>query len=454
MKGDIKMSFRKCLILSIIILFTVMIFNGIAECSEMEAGNRETGTNKQDTETKAPENWYDDLFFKDDSFTFQFIRVLGSAYGGGADLGECVQTARRIKEGVDESWFREWSRTANRVYEMAKKFEKEDHTVSAREAYFRACNYYRSAGFYMHSKENIAKSIITWSNSRESFRRAISSLDNVKQIKIPYQGITLPGYFIKTKNGGIKPPLLIVHTGFDGTGEELYFSVGQAAAKRGYNCLIFEGPGQGAALRKQNLHFRYDWEKVVTPVVDYALKRPDVDENKIALMGISMGGYLAPRAMAFEHRIKACIANGGVYDFSAPAYKAIGADGQKLLETDPAEFNKMIEEFTKKSTYTRWFYNNGMWAFGAKSPADLMLKIKKYNLKGVAQKIRCRMLVINSEADTLTGGQAQKLYDKLTCPKEFILFAREQTAQAHCQMGARGISNEIIFNWLDRVFGK
>jgi alpha-beta hydrolase superfamily lysophospholipase len=92
----------------------------------------------------------------------------------------------------------------------------------------------------------------------------------------------------------VKRPLLIVHTGFDGTGEELYFSTASFAVRRGYNVLIFEGPGQGGVIRTQKIPFRPDWETVVTPVVDYALSRREVDPRKIALMGISFGGYFAP----------------------------------------------------------------------------------------------------------------------------------------------------------------
>ncbi len=67
-----------------------------------------------------------------------------------------------------------------------------------------------------------------------------------------------------------------------------------AAVRRGYNCLTFEGPGQGEVIREQGLPFRYDWEKVVTPVVDYALSRPEVDPRKVALFGISLGGVPGP----------------------------------------------------------------------------------------------------------------------------------------------------------------
>ena len=73
---------------------------------------------------------------------------------------------------------------------------------------------------------------------------------------------------------------LIAQTGFDGTGEEMFYSIGRAALERGYNLIIFEGPGQGGALRAQGLHFRHEWEKAVTPVVDFALRQKEVDPGE------------------------------------------------------------------------------------------------------------------------------------------------------------------------------
>ncbi|KKK72188.1 hypothetical protein LCGC14_2906400, partial [marine sediment metagenome] len=270
-------------------------------------------------------------------------------------------------------------------------------------------------------------------------------------ITIPYEKTTLPGYFVKGKTNLEKPPLLIIHTGFDGTGEELYFEIAYFAEKRGYNCLIFEGPGQGAVIRLQNIPFRYDWEKVVTPVVDYAITRNGVDSNKIALIGISMGGYLAARAVAFEHRIKACIADGGIFDFSEDRYKSMPKELIELLKTDKAKFNEYIGEVMEKDVTARWFFNNGMMVFGVHSPADVMLTIRKYTLKDVVQYIKADMLIIDSESDYTLKGQAKKLYDNLKSPKDFYLFTKDQSAQAHCQMGAIAISNEVIFNWLDKI---
>ncbi|MFH1593269.1 MAG: serine hydrolase [Candidatus Omnitrophota bacterium] len=398
------------------------------------------------------ENWYDNLIFKDKSFTFEFIRAIGYSYEGGADIGECISTAKRIKDGDIQSWYDEWLKTANRVYELAERFEREGNIISAREAYFRASNYYRSAGFYMHSERLRPRALKTWKQSKKSFLKAISSMDNIEPVKIPYEKTTLPGYFIKTKNAEEKPPLLVVHTGFDGTGEELYFEVGLAAIKRGYNCLIFEGPGQGEVVRIQKIPYRYDWEKAVIPVIDYAISRPEVDRDKIALMGISMGGYLAPRAAAFDHRLKACVANGGIFDFAESMYKGFPPEMMELLRTDPEQFNVEIEKSFVKSTEIRWFFENGMWTFGVKTPAELILAMEKFTLKDVVKQIRCNTLIIDSEDDMFFKGQAEKLYRELDCSKDYILFTRNQTAQAHCQMGATAISNEIIFNWLDKVF--
>jgi len=293
--------------------------------------------------------------------------------------------------------------------------------------------------------------MISWRKSKESFLRALRYMPNITPITIPYEKTTLPGYFVKGKTHLKRPPLLIIHTGFDGTGEELYFEIAHFAAKRGYNCLIFEGPGQGAVIRLQNIPFRYDWEKVVTPVVDYAITRNDVDSNKIALIGISMGGYLAPRAVAFEHRIKACIADGGIFDFSEDRYKSMPKELIELLKTDKAKFNEYIGEVMEKDVTARWFFNNGMMVFDVDTPADVMLTIRKYTLKDVVQYIKADMLIINSESDYTLKGQAKKLYDNLKSPKDFYLFTKDQSAQAHCQMGAIAISNEVIFNWLNKI---
>lgn len=391
-----------------------------------------------------------EFIFKDMQYSFQAIRALDKAPSGGADIGECLKTLYRIKEGDDEGWYREWHKTAEEREKTAERFLASGHKISARQEYFRASNYYRTAEFFLHTNTKDPRILSTWRKSRDCFQKgALLSHAPIKTVEIPFEGTALPGYMCLVDNSGKKRPLLIIHTGFDGTGEELYFDVAYYALQRGYNCLIFEGPGQGRVIREQGIPFRYNWETVVTPVVDFAIKQPVVDAEKIALMGISFGGYLAPRAVAFEHRIRLCIANGGVYEF--PGISRPDEVGYRELEDseNARNYDQGVYVEMKKNPSIRWAVSNGMFTFKANSPSEWLKMTKPYTLKNIADRIKCPMLIVDSEEDKDLPGQAKKLYDVLAYPKEFMLFTKDEGAEEHCQIGSRVISNERILDWLD-----
>ncbi len=393
-----------------------------------------------------------ELIFKSHQYSFQCLRTMGYACTGGADIGECLTTAHRIKEGDNESWYTEWVKTSKRLEKTADRFLAKGHTESAREAYFRASNYYRTAEFFLHENPEDPRILKTWGKSRACFQKAAKFSEHlITSVRIPFEKTTLPGYLCLVDDSGRKRPLLIIHSGFDGTAEELYFEIGALAVKRGFNCLLFEGPGQGEVIRKQKIPFRPNWESVVTPVVDFALTLPEVDPENIGLIGFSFGGYLAPRAVAFEHRIKVCVANGGVYDFYDNAIKKCPPETEEILENKEAskEFDKAIMERMKTDVDLGWIFANGMFTFDAKSPAEFLLMLKPYTMRECAKKITCTMLVADSEGDKDLPGQARQLYNALQCPKKYMLFTKEEGAEEHCQMGAIMISGENILNWLE-----
>lgn len=398
------------------------------------------------------------IVFQDPEFSFQLLRTIGHTIYGGADIGECLSTAYRIKEGNFQSWYEEWLKTADRVRQIADKCLDDGYRVSAREAYLRACNYYRSAEFFLHGDPSDPRILPTWGKSRECFSKAAQLFSPpFEAVEIPYEGTTLPGYFFPVDDSGTARPTLILQTGYDGTIEELYFDGAAAALRRGYNCLAFEGPGQGRVIRQQKLYFRPDWEKVVTPVVDYALTRPEVDPRRIALMGLSFGGYLAPRAAAYEHRIAACIANGGVFDFFEGVTAKYPESPEAIKEyiiQNPSAFDAEMGEAARSNPELRWAMEEGMWKFEAASPSQWMLNTADYTMKGIADKITCPTLVIDSETEQFFPGQAQKLYHALTCRKEFMLFTIEESAEEHCQVGAHALAHQRIFDWLDKTFAE
>ncbi|XOK62030.1 alpha/beta hydrolase family protein [Paenibacillus elgii] len=387
------------------------------------------------------------LIFQDPTFSFELLRTLSYAPYGGADIGECLATGYRIKEGDFESWYAEWYKTAERVHAQATESLARGKRISARESFLRASNYYRTAEFFLHGNPDDPRMLQTWEKSRSTFHQAIPLMDwPVEQVEIPYEGTSLSGYFYRVDDA--PRPTLIIHGGYDSTGEELYFGGAAAALQRGYNCLTFEGPGQGATIRLQRIPFRHDWEKVLTPVVDYLHTRPEVDKHRIALMGISLGGFLAPRAAAYEHRLAACIANDGLFTFQ---FGEMAPKGANVDFNEPAKLESFIQELMNNNTGVRWAVDNGRFTFQAKTFLELIEKTQPFTLEGVADKIKCPMLVCEAEADHFFAGQPMKLYEALTCPKTFMLFTAEDGGEEHCQFGALLLFNQRVFEWLDDV---
>lgn len=419
------------------------------------------GVEKEEAEKNGDVSDWTELVFKDSEFSFELLRTIGESVYECSDIGECLATAHRITDGDFESWYSEWLDTAQRIEKIARQSEGDGHGQSAMVAYLRASNYYRNAEFFLHGDPSDSRILETFGKSQECFERAAALHDpSIESVEIPYEETTLPGYFYRVDTSGKPRPTLLLQTGYDGTLAELYGEA-TAATGRGYNCLAFAGPGQDSVIREQGLPFRTDWEKVVTPVVDYALSRPEVDRDRLALMGISFGGFLAPRAAAFEHRISALVANDGVYDMfegittNLEDVPDIPKEPDKMLEfieKEPGDFNEVVRAAMKESTGLRWLMENGMYVFKVESPADLMLKFSEYTMEGIAEKISCPTLVCDPENDMLAG-QAKKLYGELECEKEIAEFTSEEGAGQHTQAGAYLLSDQRIFDWLTMALG-
>ena len=165
-----------------------------------------------------------------------------------------------------------------------------------------------------------------------------------------------------------------------------------------------------------------------------------------------MGGYLAARAAAFEHRIAACVLYNGVYDGYDAFASGFPQSLRLAVENNNVDVvNTVVGILSDLDTNMRFNLNHGMWTTGANSPFELIGGSKKYTVKGIAQKIKCPTLVLEAENDDSFPGQPMKVYDALTCPKKYILFTVEEGAEEHCQCGAPAISNQRIFDWLDEI---
>jgi alpha-beta hydrolase superfamily lysophospholipase len=400
------------------------------------------------------------LFPDDNSFWYETLRVLGHTAYGGADIGEVLTTAQAITAGDYDSWYDEWLATADRVAAEAEKALAAGHLVSARDGLLRASNYYRSAEFYLHEHPVDPRIDHVYTRSRECFVRAAALLDPpVEPVEIPYGDTVLHGYFYPAHRRGRDTgpmPTMIMHSGFDGTCEEMHWLGALAGQERGYNVITFDGPGQPAALHFDGLVFRPDWEHVITPVLDWVLDRPGVDRDRVALLGASMGGLLAPRAAAYEHRLAACVAFDGVYDLGLTVTRSMPgprAESEAVLRAESApEVDAMIEQLMASDPSIRWAATHGQYVMGADSPRAFFASYLDYTLAdGIAEQIICPTLVCDAATDIFFDGQPQLLFDHLTCQKTLLKFTEEEGAGAHCQTGAQRLAFARIYDWLDDV---
>ncbi|MEV7510345.1 MULTISPECIES: alpha/beta fold hydrolase [unclassified Streptomyces] len=396
------------------------------------------------------------LLFPDNiQFWYETLRSMSHIAYGGADFGEVVSTGERITEGDYDSWYTEWIATADRVAGEAEKALAAGHRISARDGFLRASNYYRSAEFFLHGNPCDARHDHAYDRSVTCFRAAAALFTPViEPIEIPYEDTTLPGYLYRVDGSGTPRPTVIMHNGFDGTAEEMHFFGAMAAVERGYNVLVFDGPGMPGPRHHQGLVFRPDWENVITPVVDFAENLPDVDGSRLALIGISMGGILAPRAAAFEHRLAALIAVDGLYDLGQVAVRNVPGtreEAERLLRAESApELDAAFEQAMAHDPIARWAINHGMYVMGVDTPRAFSASYLDYTLAdGIAERIQCPTLVCDAEEDMFFQGQPEQLYDHLTCPKTFMEFTTEEGAGAHCHPGAMRLSIARIYDWLD-----
>lgn len=378
----------------------------------------------------------------------QMRHQVAMMYYGMSDLGECLEVARQIAPGDEHSWIDAWTAMAKGIQERAETAERAKKMVTAETAYLRASTYWRASlmHFGYHDDPRVREHSIA---SYQCYDRYLElSGYPGERLEIPYQDSFLHAYFYRSPVAEPKAPVLIFCQGRDAWPEDTRW-VYDGAMRRGIHCLGYHGPGQGLSIRLNDLPFRPDWENVATPVVDFALGIDGIDQDRIGLMGLSFGGYLAPRAAAFDPRIKICVANPGVLNWGEMYFDHFPPEFVAAYEAGPEVFNPAIYSVMEKVPLNDWFFRDSLWKHGAETPYDLFQDLIACDLTPYVDQIECETLVMDGTEEQFSVGQAQKLYDSLSCPKDLMLFDQSTTAQLHCQNGANATAGEYMFDWLD-----
>lgn len=386
---------------------------------------------------------------------FNFVRTLMVASTGGAELNECLLVADRIKGRQAESWVREWAGIAERVHQSAATAVVAGQMPTARQAFLRASNYYRAAMFSLpHTDARLDRYLTA---SRNCFHAAASLFEpRIEVLEIPFGAARLPAYFLPAgSSDAARHPTLLVLNGGDSTNEEMVHWLGFAAAARGWNCLVVEGPGQWSALQMNpGLLLRPDYEAPVKAVIDHLVRRDDVDPERIALFGPSLGATLAARVVAFEDRICACICDGLVVD----VHEAWYAVWPWALRKAPAGiFDKVFAGFEKLSLQLHGMANHFRWMLGASTPTAMIAAWKPFHVGELAPRIRCPMLFLYGEAEAAQSDDrvtlsALRFIGDLSAPVTMRMFGFDQGwASTHCQVGGLAAMQATVFDWLDKA---
>ncbi len=395
--------------------------------------------------------------FADGEFQFGLEIALGAAYRQASDVGESLATAARIADGDADSWVSEWTATADVCEAAGDEADSAGHRVSALSYYRRAATYYATAlyrfsGITDYSYE---RELALWRRQRACWERVVD-LQTVhgERIAIPYEDTTLEAFFFRAPDAapGERRPLVVMNNGSDGATSAMWLEGGAAAAERGYHWMTFDGPGQQASLYEQNIPFRHDWEAVLTPVLDAILTRPDVDEDHVALIGVSQGGYWVPRAIAFEHRFAAAVADCGVVDVSAGWIKRLPEMMRKHLdhgERDAFDREMQAAEGRSPTATATLDFRAKPYGFTGGSRFDLYQAVAAYRLGDEVTDITTPLLITDPDDEQFFPGQPQELYDLVPGAKKLIRFTAHEGANGHCEPMARSLRDTRIFDWLE-----
>ncbi|MGO9107853.1 MAG: alpha/beta hydrolase family protein, partial [Thermoguttaceae bacterium] len=370
-------------------------------------------------------------FFATQTFHYEALRNAGYILSNCADLGEILETVKVIAEGDVQSWYTAWKATADRVLALA---ERTQDPLSKGGAYLRASTYRRMAEFLLPPDD--PKRPESLEKTGSYFFKGLDTLGiRYERLTVPYGAGSLRALYFPGPQGAETKPLLMFGGGFDSILEEYYPNFAEAALKRGYSVLAYEGPGQGQALRKYGLTYTPEWEKPVQAVLDEFLNTR-AKPPKIVLIGMSMGGYFAPRAAAFEGRIDGVVAYDTCYDFGALAAPLVAA------AKNPLAMNSIA---------VSWAYRNAMWTMGTKDVDETLQACAAYTLAPVADRIRQDVMILAGTEDHFIPFHQTADFEKALVNARSVttrIFDGPSGGAGHCQPGALTLYHAAVFDWL------
>ncbi|TCT00605.1 alpha/beta hydrolase family protein [Aquabacter spiritensis] len=361
-----------------------------------------------------------------------------AALNNGANINEIDEVCRPLIEkagdGVAASgdWGRAWAQLGDRLARLGAADEAAGHRRSAGRKYRRAALYDLVAERNMSSHDD--RRLEFYTKALGEFRKFVELMDEpVEFVEVPYQGDTLPALFIPAKGVSGPAPCMIHFDGFDVMKEILYLrGIATELRERGISVLLVDHPGVGAALRLKGMTLFPETEVPAGACVDYLETRAEVDPKKIGIIAISLGGYFAPRAAAFEKRLACCVAWGAIWD-----YGAISESRAKKLEGKALSVSDWVDHIK--------------YVFGTQTVEEALAITRRMTLEGVMENLTCPILITHGEGDRQVPlDYAVKTYEAAinSSRRELKVFTAAEGGIEHCQVDNAPNGTDYMCDWI------
>jgi fermentation-respiration switch protein FrsA (DUF1100 family) len=352
-----------------------------------------------------------------------------------APLGALIESADA--KVADEGWFQNWMKLGEKLAALAGQDADKANRFSASSKYLRAANYFL-----------MAERIASWSDSRRmhayglalaAFRTGLAlSGERFERIEVSYEGAVLAGW-LRLADGPAPQPAIVFYNGFDSIKEMHYLMFAEIAARRGIATLFVDQEGTGEAIRYHALPKRHDTEVSAGLFFDALAGHPAIDKRRIGIVGLSMGGYCAPRAAAFDQRFKCAGSFGGFYE--------LDQDWQRILGGGSAA--GVADGLPESSLHA-------MRVTGTTSIEAAIAALKRRTLEGVLDRVRCPLLVVHGENDRQVAlWHAERIVAEAvnSAEAELRVFCLREGAAEHCGIDVMSMQAEYVFDWAARVLG-
>jgi hypothetical protein len=357
------------------------------------------------------------------------LRALVAAARWGAADAEVVDAiAARLPDADDGAWVQEWTAAGGAAWAVAGREESGS-------AYLQAASYYAAALALIDRSDGWVDEERLWERQRGCWDRAARLLGG-EPLSIAYEQTSLPGYFFSA-GPGPRPLVVIDHGGRVAT-SAAWAAGGAAAAARGYHWMTFDGPGRQAALRRQRLVLRPDWEAVLGPVVDAMVARGDVDTSRLATIGIDHAGYGIARALAFEPRFAAAVLAPPILDAYRPWLNELPEPARvALVDEDRDSFDRELHLATlfapelpdRLRRLGREYDLSGLALY------DLARRISEFRLGDEVERITTPVLTCAVGSEPLWAAQAREVCARLPA----------------CELAFAAPGEDHVADWLDQL---